>query len=128
MREQFHKTKRIPKAILKTLHAVKRLVYHSCAADEFSGTITVHTLRLEWRSLQEWCAALQIEYEGEGLPSLTRKVILFFTEKESREKTNITRRASRIMETAGWKMYALRCEFRPLRAGRSHATLKALCD
>ena len=81
VREQFYSSRRIPKAILRGLHDVKRLVYSSCAGDAFEGTITVHALPEEWETLAHWCEALedhgvQIEYQGEGLPSLTRRVML----------------------------------------------------
>ena len=81
-REEFLKTKRIPKAILKGLHDAKRLVIHACAADEFKGTIYIHQLNEDWGNLKEWCEALRekegidITYQGEGLPSLSRKVML----------------------------------------------------
>ena len=81
VREQFYATRRIPKAILKGLHNVKRLIYNSCVADDFQGTITVHSVPEEWSVLLQWCEKLRdmgvdVSYEGEGLPSLTKKVWL----------------------------------------------------
>ena len=98
-REEFLKTKRIPKAILKGLHDAKRLVYHACAADEFKGTIYIHQLNEDWGNLKEWCEALRekegidITYQGEGLPSLTRKVMLaLLRRKVQRRATTIEER------------------------------------
>ena len=51
VREEFFKSKRIPKAILKGLHDAKRLVYHACAADDFQGIIYIHSLPEEWPTL-----------------------------------------------------------------------------
>ena len=77
---------------------MKRLCYTACAGDNFQGTITVHALPEEWKTLAQWCEALedegiQIEYQGEGLPSLTRKVMLaLLRRKVARKGTSLEER------------------------------------
>ena len=73
-------------------------MYHACAADPFEGTITAHCLPEEWVVLTEWCEALteegiEISYNGEGLPSLTRRVMLLLLKRKvARKSTTLEER------------------------------------
>ena len=72
-------------------------MYHACAADEFKGNIYIHQLSEDWGNLREWCEALReegidITYQGEGLPSLTRKVMLAL------QRRKVQRRATTLEE------------------------------
>ena len=76
------------------------MVYNACKGDDFEGTITVHAVCEEWQTPAYWCEILaedfgvDVKYEGEGLPSLARIVMLaLLRRKVQRKGTTLEERA-----------------------------------
>ena len=77
VREQFLRENKHPKVILKDEAATKSLHYIFTKADEEKGTCVIHAMPVDGPDIMAWLQRLNIGlfYRGEGLPSVTYKVL-----------------------------------------------------
>ena len=83
---------RHPKVLLKDASCVRALVYicHPVKDEKRKGTVYIHGLPEQAREIQAWLRRLEVNlpYKGEGLPNITKKVLL--TLLKDRERTYLT--------------------------------------
>ena len=90
VRGQFLRDNRHPKVILKDESSTKSLVYIFSRADSEKGTCVIHAMPQDAQDMIQWLKNLDIGlvYRGEGLPSLTYKVLNKLIKEKERTYLN----------------------------------------
>ena len=88
-RGDFLQTGRSPRVVLKDIGSVKSLRYtcgKKSGGTEHMGTCVVHALPPNWKEIQAWVNDLDcgLVYRGEGLPSMSYKVLLRLISRKER--------------------------------------------
>ena len=86
IRAQFLETGRHPRVVLKDETSIKSLQYTCCKRDGVSGVVVVHGVPKDAEAIQRWleCLDLEMPYRGEGLPSVSYKVLLHLLRRRER--------------------------------------------